>query len=104
MTDAETTRLAQAVVDDPPRGDVLGAYATVMITLAKAVLSLLPDQEGRGEVVEACPECKRFDGIRKVNDGWLKHPWYCGLCGANSASPAYYQRVPAPKAPVEGPS
>ncbi len=57
--------------------------------LAEAVLALLADQEGRGELLEACPSCRSFE-IRRTPSNVQ---WHCLSCDGRFTMPDFYQEV-----------
>ena len=77
MTDAEKQEL-KAFAGTWDEGDV-SSYEPGRVAarrLARAFLSLLADQEGRGEVVEVCPHCSAHE------PEWLPDAgcWRCHNC------------------------
>jgi ribosomal protein L37AE/L43A len=61
--------------------------------LATDYLRLLAQEEARGEVFAACPQCDRWE-IRRSQT--KPDHQICTQCHAMFTEPAYYQRVPAP--------
>jgi len=95
MTDAEKQALISEMHEELRRwhllSDEMRKQKPTYIARGEFLLFLLADQEGRGAVVEACPDCESFR-LRPPTPN--TEAWVCTDCYALFTKPHFYQRVP----------